>query len=92
MTTIQIKADKHIEGRSRVFVNGRDVCDARHFSSINQVSEGSWNVVTRNGVVVSLVGGRKAGGQSNDWFVKEEGCDTVKVNSAVEAIKLVAQY
>lgn len=88
MTRITIKQEDSL----RILIcNGRRVAFEGRIERIENVSAGRWEGVA-GGEPFQIIGGRAAGGASNEWFVKWGPCygeKYVPVKSAVEAINAI---
>ena len=88
MTKIAITQDGCLKALK---VNGRTVSYAGRISSIEQVSAGRWEGEA-GGEPFTIVGGRAAGGASNEWWVEWAagwGDGYIRVTSAVQAVNFI---
>ncbi|ARB06156.1 hypothetical protein FDH38_gp102 [Dinoroseobacter phage vB_DshS-R5C] len=90
MSSITLGKSKHanldcIKVGSRVAAFDPSICE------ITKVSAGRWEGKTRNGWSFSIIGGKAAGGYSNEWYVEapEIWNGSIRVKSAMAAVKLI---
>jgi hypothetical protein len=70
-------------------VNGRRILVNRIETLTADPSGGKWTGLA-NGKPFEIIGGKKAGGASNEWFVKWEGAfDFINVRSFHEAVRCI---
>ena len=88
MTKIAISQDGSLKALK---VNGRVVAYDGRISSIEQVSAGRWEGEA-GGEPFTIVGGRAAGGDSNEWWVEWApgyGDGYIRAKSAVQAVNFI---
>jgi len=75
-------------------VNNRYVFDAIDIVKIENVSNGVWEGKTSWDDTFKIVGGKSAGGASNEWFLEYPmafGAQIIKCTSAIECIRTMGR-
>lgn len=90
MSTITLGKSK-LSGLTCIKVGARVAAYDPRICEITKVSQGRWEGKTRNGWSFTIVGGKYAGGYSNEWYVTAPDvfdC-SIRVKSAMAAVKLI---
>lgn len=88
MTTITLKPEGSL---TALRVNGRLICFEPRITRVENVSGGKWQGEA-GGEPFEIIGGRKSGGASNEWFVKWphlNGDKFVHAQSAAQAVRMI---
>lgn len=74
----------------RIKVNGTEMY-SRRITEIHKIENGTWGGLIDDNDHFTIIGGKQSGGGSKEWFVHARviGGGYIRVNSAVEAVKLI---